>query len=111
MEEKTPTNKGANSMNQEIDHILTDEEGNETHAIRFVQREDAVYLRLAETTVNESWDRTSNIQVMNTTQSEGIELMVSQHIAEDGTDFAINSRIVISKDDAKRLISTLAHLL
>ena len=55
MELNTQTKKG-NSMNQEINHTLTDEEGNETHAIRFVQSEDTVYLRLSETVVEQNWN-------------------------------------------------------
>ena len=98
-------------MNQEIDHTLTDEEGNETHAIRFVQREDAVYFSFAETSLNPR-KGISNIQVLSMSQEcEGIELMVAQNVTEDGTEFALHSRIVISKNDAKHLISKLIHCL
>ena len=101
-------------MNQEIDHTLTDEEGNETHAIRFVQKENAVHLRLSETGLGNFtyWTNTSNIQVTNNNRDlEGIELMVNQNVATADTDYSLSSRIVISKNDAKRLISKLAHYL
>lgn len=100
-------------MNQEINHTLTDEEGNETHAIRFVQSEDTVYLRLSETVVEQNWNYgSSDIQVSNIQlKSEGIVLRMHQSINDDDTEYNIASQIVVSRDQAKRLIADLAHVL
>ena len=88
-----------------------DDEGNETHWVMFIQKENYASLNLVETCRTEDWRDSSNVEVWSTNDDGDIILKVNQEIHADGKTYKIASKMLVSPSDAKRLISSLAHCL
>jgi hypothetical protein len=112
MESNTKTKKGNSmSISNDQESYKYDDEGNETHFVRFVQKENYTSLSLVETCLTEDWRDSSNVDVWSTNADGDIILKVNQEVDIEDKTYKIASKIVVSPSDAKRLISSLAHCL
>jgi len=101
---------------ENIEITKTDDEGNQTHYVSLVERdfggENKSYkLKLMELVGEKTTYDTSEISVKgnNYYDESKIDINVTQWIEHEDSHFNVNANIVITREQAKRLISHLAR--
>tara|TARA_Y100000592_G_scaffold73293_1_gene114086 strand:+ start:505 stop:819 length:315 start_codon:yes stop_codon:yes gene_type:complete len=101
---------------ENIEITKTDEEGNKTHYVSLVEKDfrgkgKVIKLKLMELVGAKNSYDSSDIQIQgnNYYDESKIDIRVTQWIEHGDTDFNINANIVITRDQALKLISDLAR--